>query len=76
MPTASRRQPKAYFDHPANDLSLRESAVLATVLNNPTAYDPANGKEAREDLKVRYAYVLDSMAEMEYDHRRRSATRR
>ena len=56
---------KAYFDHPASDLSLRESAVLATVLNNPTQYDPANGKQAREDLKGRYAYVLDSMAEME-----------
>ena len=38
---------KAYFDHPAKDLSLRESAVLATVLNNPSKYDPANGKEAQ-----------------------------
>ena len=55
---------KAFFDHDAKDLSLREAAVLATVLNNPTQFDPANGKEAREDLKVRYAYVLDGMAEM------------
>jgi membrane peptidoglycan carboxypeptidase len=55
---------KAYFDHPATELSLREAAVLATVLNNPTKYDPANGKDAREDLKGRYAYVLDSMAEL------------
>ena len=56
---------EAYFDHPAKDLNLRESAVLATVLNNPSKYDPANGKEAKDDLKGRYAYVLDSMAEME-----------
>ena len=56
---------EAYFDHPAKDLNLREAAVLATVLNNPSKYDPANGKEAKDDLKGRYAYVLDSMAEME-----------
>ncbi len=55
---------KAYFDHPASELSLRESAVLATVLNNPTQYDPANGTEARADLRGRYAYVLTSMAEL------------
>jgi membrane peptidoglycan carboxypeptidase len=55
---------KAFFDHPAKDLSLRESAVLATVLNNPARFDPANGKEAKQDLKARYEYVLDSMAEM------------
>ena len=39
---------KAFFDHEAKDLSLREAAVLATVLNNPTKFDPANGKEARD----------------------------
>jgi membrane peptidoglycan carboxypeptidase len=55
---------KAFFDHDAKDLTLRESAVLATVLNNPAQFDPANGKEAREDLKVRYEYVLDGMADM------------
>ncbi len=54
---------KAYFDVDAKDLSLRESAFLATVLNNPTRYDPANGKEAKQDAKERYAYVLSQMAE-------------
>ena len=54
---------KAYFDKDAKDLSLRESAVLATVLNNPTRYDPANGKEAKQNLQGRYDYVLDGMAE-------------
>ena len=55
---------QAYFDKPAKKLDLRESAVLATVINNPTRFDPANGEEAREDLKGRYAYVLNSMAEL------------
>ena len=55
---------KAFFNHPASELSLRESAVLATVLNNPTRYDPANGKDAKQALKGRYTYVLTSMAEL------------
>ena len=54
---------QAYFDVPAKELDLRQSAVLATVLNNPTTYDPDNGKEARRDLLERYRYVLSSMAE-------------
>jgi membrane peptidoglycan carboxypeptidase len=52
----------AYFDKDAKDLDLRESAVLASVLNNPTIFDPANGKDARANLKERYGYVLGSMA--------------
>ena len=54
---------QAYFDVEAKDLELRQSAVLATVLNNPTTYDPANGKDARADLRERYQYVLTGMAE-------------
>jgi membrane peptidoglycan carboxypeptidase len=54
---------KAYFDVEAKDLDLRQSAVLATVLNNPSGYDPANGKEARQDLRERYEYVLSGMAD-------------
>ncbi len=55
---------QAFFDKPAAELTLRESAVLASVLNNPTNLDPANGKEAKEDLRARYEYVLASMADM------------
>ncbi len=55
---------KAYFDVEAKDLDLRQSAVLATVLNNPSGYDPANGKRAKADLKERYGYVLSGMADM------------
>ena len=52
---------KAYFDNHAKDLNLKQSAVLASVLNNPTGYDPANGKTAKENLHERYDYVLRSM---------------
>ncbi len=54
---------RAYFDKDAKDLTLREAAVLASVLNNPTLFDPANGKDARANLKERYAYVLNGMAD-------------
>jgi membrane peptidoglycan carboxypeptidase len=53
---------KAYFAKDAKDLTLKESAVLASVLNNPTHFDPANGKDSRHDLHERYDYVLDGMA--------------
>ena len=55
---------KAFFDKEAEDLSLRESAVLATTLNNPSRYDPADGRDSRQALKVRYQYILSGMAEM------------
>ena len=34
---------QAYFDKDAKDLTVQEGAVLASVLNSPTALDPANG---------------------------------
>ncbi|MBF4163922.1 transglycosylase domain-containing protein [Nocardioides acrostichi] len=55
---------KAYFDKPARRLTLRQSAVLAAVLNNPSRFDPANGKANKRALKGRYEYVLDSMLKM------------
>ena len=45
---------QAYFDKDAKDLTVPESAVLASVLNSPTALDPANGKDARKALLARY----------------------
>ncbi len=54
----------AYFDKNVQNLSVAEGAVLASVLNSPSAYDPAAGKEAREALLARYQYVLDGMADM------------
>ena len=56
---------QAYFNKPASKLKLGEAAVLASVLNNPSGFDPANGKEARANLKERYDYVLSSMAKLD-----------
>ena len=53
---------EAYFGIPAKKLDLRQSAVLASVINNPSQFDPANGKDNRAALKARYAYVLSGMA--------------
>ena len=39
---------KAYFGVDAGDLTLKQSAVLASVLNNPSQFDPANGKSQQE----------------------------
>jgi membrane peptidoglycan carboxypeptidase len=55
---------RAYFGVDAGDLTLPQSAVLASVLNNPTQYDPANGKSNKKALLGRYRYVLSGMASM------------
>lgn len=55
---------QAYFDKDAKDLNVGEGAVLASVLNSPGNLDPAEGKDARRQLRLRYEYVLDGMAEM------------
>ncbi|WP_338089666.1 transglycosylase domain-containing protein [Nocardioides lijunqiniae] len=67
---------RAYFDKPAKALNLRQSAVLASVLNNPTRLDPANGEAARETLLGRYQFVLDGMAEMDDTYDEPSAAAR
>jgi membrane peptidoglycan carboxypeptidase len=55
---------QAYFGVDAAHLSLKQSAVLASVLNNPSQYDPANGKANKQALLGRYRYVLEGMAKM------------
>ncbi len=55
---------QAFFAKPASKLNLRQSAVLASVLNSPSNLDPANGKDSKEALRVRYEYALNGMAEM------------
>jgi membrane peptidoglycan carboxypeptidase len=54
---------EAFFQKDAADLSLKESAALASIINNPSRFDPANGKDAKLALRERYAYVLDGMAQ-------------
>ena len=55
---------QAFFGVNAKDLTLKQSAVLASVLNDPSQYDPANGKANKEALLARYRYVLAGMAKM------------
>ena len=56
---------QAYFGISAEKLNLRQAAVLASVLNDPNDLDPADGKEARADLRERYEYTLRSMADID-----------
>ncbi len=53
---------QSYFRRDAVDLTLRQSAVLASVINNPSQFDPANGRDNRRALKERYDYTLENMA--------------
>ncbi|MGE5719554.1 MAG: transglycosylase domain-containing protein [Nocardioidaceae bacterium] len=50
-----------YFSKSAADLNLRESALLAGIVKNPTAYDPTNDAEA---ARKRRDLVLARMAEL------------
>ena len=53
---------QAYFAKDAKRLTVPEGVVLASVLNAPSALDPAGGASARRQLFGRYRYVLDGMA--------------
>ena len=51
-----------FFDVDAKKLTVPQAAVLASVINNPAAYDP-DDEDNLERLRERYRYVLQSMAE-------------
>ena len=54
---------KEYFNVEAKKLTVPQAAFLATVVNNPSMYDPRDeGDQSR--ILSRYRYVLHSMAEM------------
>ena len=55
---------QAYFNKDAKDLTVQEGAVLASVLNSPTAFDPAGGAASQQRLLGRYQYVIDGMQSM------------
>ena len=55
---------QAFFDKDAQDLTVRESAVLASVLNSPGNFDPAISRGNRQRLLDRYRYVLSGMVDM------------
>lgn len=56
---------KTYFDKDAKDLTLAESALLASIPNQPGLYDPYN-ISGHEALIARQHKVLESMADMKY----------
>ncbi len=51
---------QTYFRQPASELTYDQSALLATILNSPSYYDPyAEGAEDR--IMPRYRYVIDGL---------------
>ena len=51
---------QTYFGKPASELNYAQSAMLATIINSPSYYDPyAEGAAAR--IQPRFNYVLDGM---------------
>lgn len=56
---------QTYFGKSAKDLTLAESALLASVPNQPGLYDPYN-VEGHSALVARQQKVLDSMVDMKY----------
>ena len=51
---------RTYFDKPASQLDVRESAALATMLNQPSLYDPYS-EGGKDRMMPRYEYVIDGM---------------
>jgi len=54
---------KKYFDKPASELDVAESALLAAMIQRPGLADPAEDPGKYED---RFKYVLGNMAELGY----------
>jgi len=52
---------QAYFGKDPSQLTVPEGAVLASVINAPSLYDPALGPKQQGNLKNRVTYVLDGM---------------
>lgn len=52
---------RAFFNKDVSKLTVPEGAVLASIINAPSLFDPANGTKAQANLVKRYAYVLDGM---------------
>jgi len=54
---------KAYFNVDAKDLSLQQAAVMASLVNSPSQFDPSNPANIPA-LTDRYDYVLDGLVAM------------
>ncbi|SER99332.1 Membrane carboxypeptidase (penicillin-binding protein) [Propionibacterium cyclohexanicum] len=57
------RAAEVFFNTTADKLTVPQAALLASMINNPSGLDPANGDAAKQALVERYDYVLDGMAQ-------------
>ena len=55
-----------YFNRNADQLSLSQIAVIASILRSPGYYDPSLSKENEVRLKNRYEYVINGMLDKEW----------
>ena len=60
-----------YFNRNANQLSISQSAVIASILRSPGLYDPFYGDKAQRArnlarLEARFKYVIDGMLEAKW----------
>ena len=55
-----------YFNRNADQLSLSQIAVIASILRSPGYYDPSLSEENEERLKNRYQYVINGMLDKEW----------
>ena len=62
MQTAAQQ----YFNRNADQLSLSQIAVIASILRSPGYYDPSLSKENEERLKNRFEYVINGMLDKEW----------
>lgn len=52
-----------YFNRNANQLSISQSAVIASILRSPGLYDPALGGDNQKRIEARFKYVIAGMLE-------------
>ncbi len=52
-----------YFNRNANQLSISQSAVIASILRSPGLYDPSLGGDNQARIEARFKYVIDGMLE-------------
>ncbi|NYJ76282.1 transglycosylase domain-containing protein [Allobranchiibius huperziae] len=52
---------QAYFGVDSDKLTLNQGAFLASVINAPAYFDPANGADSKARAAARMAYVFDGM---------------
>ena len=55
-----------YFNRNAHQLSISQSAVIASILRSPGYYDPSLSKENAVRLENRFAYVIQGMLDQKW----------